>query len=64
MADVSAMERRANLICSGSGVECRYEWDRLKAEFRWRFYRGGRFVASTVVSEKVSRIAERLVCRE
>lgn len=60
-AQLNAVTAQANAICEGTGVFCKYEFDRKTHVFRWNFYRRGTFVGGTSREAEVCSKAKRLV---
>jgi len=58
---LSGITAEVNAICEGTGVVCRYEYDRKKHKFQWNFYRRGTFVGGTARESEVRAKAKRLV---
>lgn len=42
------------------GADCRYEWDKTRAQFRWNFYQCGQIVKSVKRPLSVITTAEKL----
>lgn len=61
MASPSAPVNLANLIGRPAGLFCRYEYDRAKQKFMYRFYRRGHYIGATGDPAQVVAKMERYV---
>jgi len=53
MTDPGLPARQATAIGKGKGLTCRYEYDRAKRKFMYRFFRHGCYLGATSKPEEV-----------
>lgn len=63
--DIHHTTNLANAIGKPKGVQCKYEWDRVKRVFVWRFYRRNIAIGSTATpGEVVKRMTKFITTSE